>query len=196
MRWERACVARIRQGDTGAFAELYGAFSGPLYTQVLLPRLSQRAAAEEALADTFRAALENLDSFRDHSQSIWHWLARMAVNRATDQHRHRARTQVALASFLDLVETQAPAPSDPHTELERATEQRRLRQAITATLGTIAPRYRQAIELRLIEERERADCAARLEVSVPTFDVVLLRALRAFRKAWTEGGAVAQEAVS
>jgi RNA polymerase sigma factor (sigma-70 family) len=195
MLWERACLARIRRGDADAFAELYRAFSGPLYAQILMPRLGQPALAEEALADTFRSALERLDTFRDHRQSIWSWLARIAVNRATDQHRHRARTQVALASFGDLLGAQASPQVDPHDALERAAEQQRLRAAIAATLETIAPRYRRAIELRLVEERERADCAAVLSVTVPTFDVVLLRAVRAFRKAWTEGAAPVQEAV-
>src|ERR1700722_15371230 len=195
MLWERSCVARVREGDPGAFAELYRAFSAPLYSQILLPRLGQPAAAEEALSETFRSALENLPLFRDHSQSIWSWLVRIAVNRATDQHRQRARSQVALASFVQLLEVQALPSASPQDALERADEHRRLPEGIATTLDSIAPRYRQAIELRLVEERERAECAAQLGVSVSTFDVVLLRAVRAFRKAWT-GGAVAQEAVS
>jgi len=46
------------------------------------------------------------------------------------------------------------------------------------------PRYKRAIELRFLEERTRQECADVLEVKLGTFDVVLLRALRAFRKEW------------
>jgi len=46
-------------------------------------------------------------------------------------------------------------------------------------------RYRFAIELRFVEELSREECAARLGVKLGTFDVLLLRALRAFRKEWT-----------
>jgi RNA polymerase sigma-70 factor (ECF subfamily) len=46
-------------------------------------------------------------------------------------------------------------------------------------------RYRRAIELRFVEEFSREECAAALDVKIGTFDVLLLRALRAFRKEWT-----------
>ena len=54
------------------------------------------------------------------------------------------------------------------------------------TLAGLHPRYAQAIRLRLCEERPRAECAATLGVSVETFDVLLFRAVRAFRKAYGE----------
>ncbi|MCB9624549.1 MAG: hypothetical protein H6723_14645 [Sandaracinus sp.] len=54
-------------------------------------------------------------------------------------------------------------------------------------LDALNPRYRQAIELRFFDERERQDCADLLEVKLGTFDVLILRALRAFRKEWERG---------
>ena len=53
-------------------------------------------------------------------------------------------------------------------------------------LSRINPRYRRAIELRFFEEQPREACAQALDVQIGTFDVVLLRALRAFRAAWLE----------
>jgi RNA polymerase sigma-70 factor (ECF subfamily) len=43
-------------------------------------------------------------------------------------------------------------------------------------------RYRTAIELRLVQELPREECARRLGVTIGTFDVLLFRAVRAFRK--------------
>ena len=43
-------------------------------------------------------------------------------------------------------------------------------------------RYRTAIELRLVQELPREECAKRLDVTIGTFDVLLFRAVRAFRK--------------
>jgi RNA polymerase sigma-70 factor (ECF subfamily) len=63
-------------------------------------------------------------------------------------------------------------------------EQGRLRDAVGAVLGAINPRYRRALELRFLEERPRTECAQALAVTLGTFDVLLLRALRAFRAAW------------
>ena len=47
-------------------------------------------------------------------------------------------------------------------------------------------RYRTAIELRLIQELSREECAKRLGVTIGTFDVLLFRAVRAFRKHFGE----------
>ena len=62
--------------------------------------------------------------------------------------------------------------------------QEQVRTLIEQVLETINPRYKRAIGLRFFEGRERADCAQELGVKLGTFDVVLLRALKAFRAQW------------
>jgi RNA polymerase sigma-70 factor (ECF subfamily) len=180
LRRERDCLTRARAGDRDAFAEIYEAFARALYARVLMPRLGNPAAAEEALAETFRTALERLGDFDDRGKSVWFWLARIAVNKATDQYRTRARTGRALASYARLV------PADENAPPPSGREAAELREAVDRVLARINPRYRRAIELRFFEEQPREICAQRLEVQLATFDVVLLRALRAFRAAWVE----------
>ncbi len=63
---------------------------------------------------------------------------------------------------------------------ERAASNRTLQSA----MATLNDRYRRAIELRLVDERSREECAAILEVTVGNFDVILHRALAALRKAY------------
>jgi RNA polymerase sigma-70 factor (ECF subfamily) len=71
-----------------------------------------------------------------------------------------------------------------------ADEERRVhRERIASTLGELAERYRTAIELRLIQELSRDECARRLGVTIGTFDVLLFRAVRAFRKHFGERSA-------
>ena len=60
---------------------------------------------------------------------------------------------------------------------------------MTAALGAINPRYSRALTLRFLEDRPRADCAALLDVKLGTFDVLLLRAVRAFRAQWQQAHA-------
>jgi len=180
LEWERRCLAEIHRGNRRAFGELYAAFAGPLYTEVLLPRLGNPIAAEEALAETFHAALESLGTYRSQGGSLFGWLARIAANKATDVHRHRLRTGKALASFDALL---GPL-REPGDDVEGRLDQGRLRVAIDAVLGDLSPRYRGAVELRMLEDLPRMDCAQRMEISVGAFDVLLLRALRAFREAW------------
>jgi len=189
---EQECLARARAGDRAAIGELYAAHAPALYRRILLPRLGDAAAAEDALADTFTTALARLDQFEDRGQGLWPWLARIAANTATDLHRARARTGRALAGYADLLAPFLPRPEDPETALDRQRGADALRVRLGAVLERINPRYRRAIELRFLEERPRADCAAALEVKVGTFDVLLLRSLRACRREWAamagEGG--------
>jgi RNA polymerase sigma factor (sigma-70 family) len=180
---ERRCLAALRRGDRAAFQRLYQVMAPPLYGRILLPRLGDPVAAEEALADTFARAVERLDGYQDRGGSIWSWLVTIAIHRALDLHRERARVGRALAGFHALVTPllgEADAPND------EALDHEKLRAAVAAALARLNPRYRRALELRFFEERERDDCAACLEVKVGTFDVLLLRALRAFRAAWLD----------
>lgn len=185
LRRERRWLRRARRGDRKAFAELYDAFAGPLFSRVLMPRLGDRSAAEDALAETFRTALERLDDYEHRGVSVWYWLARIAGNKAMDTHRAFARKGRALVGFEQLLRPVVPDVARPDEELERGLESERVREAVGVVLEGLNPRYRRAIELRFFEERSRPDCAERMEVRLGTFDVLLLRALRSFRKHWT-----------
>lgn len=179
---ERRCLRALRAGDRDALATLYRAFAQPLYARVLLPRLGDPQAAEDALAETFRTMIEKLDAYEDRGGSLWSWLATVALNKARDAGRARARDGRGLRRFEAL-----GAPRDEaegQAELAAVAFDPEAGAAVAGVLEAINPRYRRAIELRFLEERPRADCAALMQVKLGTFDVILLRALRAFRAAW------------
>lgn len=184
LSWQKRWVKRAKRGDRRAFAELYRRYSGPLYSRILMPRLGNREAAEDALSETFRTVLERLEQFEDRGKGIWPWLARIAVNKANDQHRRHARSDKALTSFEHLIGPLASAPLEPESMVETAQRQGQLAERVQEVLSVINPRYTRAISLRFLEQRSRTDCAQHLEVKLGTFDVVLLRALRSFRAAW------------
>lgn len=184
-RWEDECATRARAGDREAFAELYRHFAPRLYQQVLMPKLGNRQAAEDALSETFRALMEHLDRVDTRDDSLWPWLARVATNKALDMHRVKARTNRALANFESLLGPlrggeDAGAAGNPETGDAR----RRLQEAVREVVAALNPRYRRAIELRFFEEHSRERCAESMEVKLGTFDVLVLRALRAFRREW------------
>jgi len=188
---ERRCLGALRRGDRAAFERLYQVLAPPLYARILLPRLGDPEAAQDVLAETFQAAFERLGDYHDRGGSIWSWLVTIASNRALDLHRERARSGRGLAGFEALI---APLAGDGAAPNDEALDAEKLRAAVARTLERVNPRYRRALTLRFFEERERADCAAAMEVKVGTFDVILLRALRAFRAAWT--GADSDEAAA
>lgn len=194
LRWEAERVERARSGDRTAFAELYRAYAPPLFAKVLLPKLGSREAAEDALAETFRTAFERLDTYEARGISLYFWLSRIATNKALDMHRAKAVTGRALASFEHLTAPLGEAPMNPAELFDARGEALRVTAAVRDVLSRINERYRRAIELRFVEDRSREECAAALDVKLGTFDVLLLRALRAFRKEWAD--AVGEEAPS
>jgi RNA polymerase sigma-70 factor (ECF subfamily) len=183
---ERDLVARARAGDHYAFGELYRRFAPLLFARVLVPKLGDRAAAEDALAETFRTAFERLDAFEERGVSIYFWFARIATNKALDLHRARGVTGRALANIEGLLAPLSDGPPGPDELYETRVDGVRLRDAVGRVLERLNDRYRRAIELRFVEERSREECADALGVKIGTFDVLVLRALRAFRKEWTD----------
>ncbi|MBX3248946.1 MAG: RNA polymerase sigma factor [Myxococcales bacterium] len=181
-RWEDERLQRARSGDRAAFGELYREYAPAIFARVLLPRLGNRAAAEDALAETFRTALERLHQYESRGVSFYFWLARVAVNKATDMHRVKQRTGRALTSLEEMLGPIVSGPDAPHTLLEQERELAALRARMGAALDALNPRYRRAIELRFFDERERQDCADLMEVKLGTFDVLILRALKALRR--------------
>jgi RNA polymerase sigma-70 factor (ECF subfamily) len=180
---ERRCLAALRRGDRRAFDRLYAVMAPPLYARVLLPRLGDAEAAADVLSESFARLVERLDGYEDRGGSIWSWLVTIAANRALDLHRERARGGRALVGYQSLLAPLMDAQAVPDDE---ALDGPKLRAAVARALETLNPRYRRALELRFFEDCERADCAAAMEVKLGTFDVLLLRALRAFRAAWVD----------
>ncbi|MBT3222638.1 MAG: sigma-70 family RNA polymerase sigma factor [Proteobacteria bacterium] len=174
-------IERLKQGDRDAFATLYGWYGDSIYRQAVLPRLPNRELAEDCLRETFRTALEKIESFRIENRSIFFWLRRIAVNKAIDIHRRHKRDQ-ALADAVN---------AEPNTHLshqpprpDRGLEIADAKKQVDTSLTQLNPRYAQALRLRLIEDRSREECAESLGVTVGNFDVILHRACKAFRKVY------------
>lgn len=190
LAWEEALVARARRGDRRALQRLLEQHAGALYSRVIVPRTGDPAVAEDILKATLVTAMEKLDSFRWQGRSIYHWLRRIAVNKVVDHHRRSQRTRrlgeaLAAEPEADVLPSRHEGPEEALlAEEERRINRRRLERALEA----VNPRYRRAVELRLVQELSREECARRMEVTVGTFDVVLYRALRALRRSFGDMG--------
>lgn len=131
------------------------------------------------LKDTFRLALERIEQFEPQNNSIFFWLRRIAINRAIDVHRARART-------LRLEETADPSThmSEPPPEPDRGQDVEDTRSQVELSLSRMNPRYAEALRYRLIQDLEREECARLMEVTVGNFDVIFHRACKAFRQVY------------
>jgi RNA polymerase sigma-70 factor (ECF subfamily) len=179
---ERRLVAEAQAGNLDAMRPILESYAAPLYATVIMPRLGDPATAEDVLRDTFTTAIEKIDQFRWTGKSIYVWLRQIAVNKVYDVHR-RAKRSAALADAIAREVPQSTGTDDAADALLIAAEEQvRNRERIGQALGALSERYRTAIQLRLIDELPRDECARRMNVTTGTFDVVLFRAVRAFRK--------------
>lgn len=178
---ERRLCERARGGDRTALGELLERHGPRLYRAVLLPRLGSPALAEEALSLTYLRVVERITQFEWQSVGIYPWLRVVAMRIALDQIRARKREVLFDASDLEREVDQAERESRDAAALE-AHDLGVARARVASLLGRLHPRYAQAIRLRVLEERPRAEAAAELGVTVATFDVVLHRAMASLRK--------------
>ncbi len=175
---ERKVILALQSGDNSAFATLYRWYGNLLFRQVILPRLPIPELAQDCLKDTFKTALERIDTFRLENRSIFFWLRRIAANKAIDVHRRHRRDD----RLVDQLKVEPTLPV-AHTERpDRQLEVDELRKMVDQSMSNLNARYAKALRMRLLEERTREECAEAMEVSVGNFDVILHRAAKAFRK--------------
>jgi len=179
---EQRLVEAAQAGNLDAMRPLLDRYAQPLYGTVILPRLGDAASAEDVLRDTLATAVEKIGRFTWQGKSIYPWLRQIAINKVYDVHRQSKRSR----RLADAMANEVPVETDPesHADAQLIADQERRahRERIDETLDQLADRYRRAIELRLVQELPREVCARRMNVAIGTFDVLLFRAVRAFRK--------------
>jgi RNA polymerase sigma factor (sigma-70 family) len=179
---EQRLVEEAQRGNLDAMRPIFERYASPLYAAVILPRLGDSVAAEEVLRDTLATAVEKVGMFRWQGKSIYPWLRQIAVNKVYDVHRQSKRSQ----RLADAMAVEVPMTTGPEAQADAqlmVEEERRLnRVRIDDTLALLSERYREAIRLRLVDELPREECARLMGITVGNFDVLLFRAVRAFRK--------------
>ena len=178
---EVAVLRRLQCGERPALATLYEWYGQRLYYEAILPRLPNVELSEDVLKDTFRIAMERIDQFEPRGVSVYFWLRRIAINLAMDQHRaddRQKRLTSAVRNEPDRTFGKVPQPDDNLHVEETAT----LVHRSLDLLAAVNARYAQALQLRLIEEHSREECATHMGVTTGNFDVILHRACKAFRK--------------
>jgi RNA polymerase sigma-70 factor (ECF subfamily) len=183
---EQRLVEEAQRGNLDAMRPILERYASPLYGTVILPRLGDTSSAEEVLRDTLATAVEKIGRFTWQGKSIYPWLRQIAINKVYDIHRQSKRSRRLADAMIHEIPVQSDPDSHADAQLIADQEQRAHRDRIDDTMGQLQDRYRTAIELRLVQELPREECAKRLGVTIGTFDVLLFRAVRAFRKQFGE----------
>jgi RNA polymerase sigma factor (sigma-70 family) len=185
---ERAEVERAQAGDRAALGSLLRRHGPMLYRAVLLPRLGNQAAAEEALSVVYAKVIERIHQFTWQSVGVYPWLRMVAMRVALDQLRARKREMPLDVDDLQREVDRADRTSDHGTDAPTLAREdaENAKRRIELALSQLHPRYALTIRRRLLDEQPREAVAAELGVTVATFDVVLHRAMAALKKALAE----------
>src|SRR5690349_2471140 len=162
---EQRQIEEAQHGNLDAMRPILERYAQPLYSTVILPRLGDAASAEEVLRDTLATAVEKIKRFTWQGRSIYPWLRQIAINKVYDLHRQSKRSRRLADALVHEVDVESNPESHADAQLIADQERRAHRERIDAALGQLAERYRLAIELRLIQELSREDCARRLQVT-------------------------------
>ncbi len=167
-------IGRVAMKDRAAFEELYDRVSAKLFG-VCLRVLTKRAAAEDAMQDTFVKIWNNADRYQVNGLSPMTWLITIARNTSID--RLRARRQGHQDIDTPGFELIAPGPN-PEQALIAASETAKL----TGCLETLDADRSAAIRGAYLDGYTYADLAERFNVPLNTMRTWLRRGLIALRE--------------
>lgn len=149
-----------RAGDSGSLGALFERYRPRLYA-LALRLVGYRAAAEDAVHDTFLVAIGRLGRLRDPA-AVGGWLHAILRNRCLMELRRRRPQDDALDAGLDELPDDAAC-------VERCIESRELREWVWSALGRLSEAQRVAVLLRYFGSyHSYEDVAAILGVPVGT----------------------------
>ena len=186
---ERAIVERAMKGDKRAFEQIYRHYAPILYSYILVPMLGDKDDAHDCVHKTFISANKALPRYEWRGTSIYPWLKTLAKNKARDLlPRASGRRQRSAWGFLHNTSVCSATASRPRPMEERVqqpgvaqADRRRARHPQPSLRPGPAP----APCSKIAAAKTAPSC---IEVKIGTLDVLLFRAVRAFRKACDKQG--------
>ena len=185
MATDEDLLANYLAGDQAAFAELVRRYQLELFA-FLQRFVSDAQVAEDLFQETFIQVHRNVRTF-DPARQFRPWVFTIAANKARDYLRAAGRrgTQSldnataldANTTFLDLLESDEPAPID---DLTRAEDIRQVQVA----LAELPEAYREVLLLSYFHRFAYRDIAEMLKVPLGTVKSRLHAALAQFAKTY------------
>ena len=182
---DQELVARCLAGDDAAYAELVTRHADFVYT--IAARVVGESDAEDVAQETFVRAHAALASFRGDSK-FTSWLYRIAVNRALTHAKRRGRRPEP-TDFGPDGEGPAAAVRDPAPDPSQLVLDEEFRRGVRRAVADLPPRYRAAVTLYYLEERDTNEVAEILGIPVGTLKTHLHRARAMLRDALARGSA-------
>jgi len=178
---DRALVAAIRRGDSGAWGTLAKRYQHRLYS-ICVRMVGNREWANDLTQEAFVKVMQGFDTF-DEKARLSTWMIRVTMNTCLSALRaHKVRKTARLEPVHDarspgtVPRSEDWEPSGP-SRVERDEERRRL----LAALDQIEPEQRAILILRDGRDLDYDEIAVTLEIPVGTVKSRLFRARTALR---------------
>ncbi len=173
---ETELVARAREGDSGAFEEIYRRYERRIYNTVFQVVRNEDDAADitqEAFIRAYRS-LKNLRS----DEAFVSWLFRIAINLSRNQLRSRPHFRVeSLDEFATSEENEQELQiPDLSHDPARLAETQEMQQTVRKAVLGLSAAHREVITLHHLEGMRVDDIATILHCSVGTVKSRLSRA--------------------
>jgi RNA polymerase sigma-70 factor (ECF subfamily) len=177
-----ATIARARDGDRTALAELYRRLHPPIlrYLGALEP-----AEAEDLASEVWLGVIANLDRFAGDERGLRAWTFTIARSRMTDLRRRRARRATVPASLEELEEHAGRRDVEEEALAALGTER------ALARIAALPRDQAEVILLRVLGDLSVRDVAAIVRKRPGTVRVLQHRGLR--RLAEREEGPAARQ---
>ena len=188
---ESTLLARVRQGDRDAFAELVAPYRDRVYATALRV-LGNREDAAEVTQEAFLRTFWNMTGFHGHAH-FYTWLYRIALNLCYRRLALRRREPpLLLPTARDDQRDETIAPEDlvvdPSSSPREIVNQRETVQVVRQALAALKPRDFHILILREFEELSYEELAQRLHLAKGTVMSRLHRARLALAEQLTRLG--------
>lgn len=165
---------RLQEGDRGAVAELYDRYA-PLLYPVLLRLTGDRAAADEALQETWVAAWREARAYNLNRGTVAAWLLGIARARALE--RIPAGAPARRGGGLEL-----DPQSSPPDDAEALSQHRQLSERVRRALGALEPKHRRVLECAAFEGLSQSEIAGRMNAPAAMVQAWTRQALARLRE--------------
>ncbi len=139
-------------------------------------RCGDRATAEDLTSETFLAAMDAARKSDPPPVSI-PWLLGVARHKLADHYRRGAHR-------LTVPVPEPPEPADPVDDWDAELD----RMVAEAVLARLAEPHRAVLVLRYMDDCSVGECAELIGRTVHATEALLVRARRAFKEQYPEGG--------
>jgi RNA polymerase sigma-70 factor, ECF subfamily len=157
-RGEESLVERARRGDMIACETLMRRYNQRLY-RAIRSVLKTGSDVEDAMQDTYLAALRNLDQFEGRAQ-FGTWLLKIGTNAALARMRQRMRVvQLDDLPDLDQLEPILEADADAARTPEQQVSNYEIATLLEGAIDRLPYDYRQVFTLRMIEGMDTTETA-------------------------------------